>query len=378
MAENENGEEKTEQATDKKRKDARKKGQVLKSQDVAVVCSLFLTFFALRLSAPMAFEELGRFMTKYLSMAGEGIGDVQYIGKESFARSLIFDFAKTFIIAAGAVLAVSFVVAIAATGIQTKFLVSFESIKFKLDKLNPLNGIKKMFSLKGVFELFKSLLKMIVLIAVVYSEISSSLPEIIRLISLEPMSGVLYIAQSVFSIVMSIGMVFIAIAAADFLFQRYSYENDLKMTKQEVKDEFKQMEGDPKIKGKRRAIQQQMANQRMMQEVPGADVVIRNPTHFAVAVKYDAEKNSAPVVVAKGKDLAALRIADIAAEHDVPTVENVPLARGLYEKVDVGREIPPEFYQAAADVLWFVYKLKNKPLSKDIAPANNSSFPFNY
>lgn len=382
MAENENGEEKTEQATEKKRKDARKKGQVLKSQDVAVVCSLFLTFFVLRLSAPMAFEELGQCMTKYLSMAGNGIGDIAYIGKESFARSLITDLTKTFFITAGAVLAVSFVVAIAATGIQTKFLVSFENLKFKLDKLNPINGIKKMFSLKGVFELFKSLLKMTVLIAVVYGEISESLPQIVRLISLEPMSGVVYIAQSVFSLVMTIGMVFTAIAAADFLFQRYSYENDLKMTKQEVKDEFKQMEGDPKIKGKRRAIQQQMATQRMMQDVPGADVVIRNPTHFAVAIKYDPydpqKKNSAPVVVAKGKDMAALRIADIAAEHDVPTVENVPLARGLYEKIDVGREITPEFYQAAADVLWFVFKLKNKPLPKDLTSSQPSSFPFNY
>ena len=235
-----------------------------------------------------------------------------------------------------------------------------------------------MFSLKGLFELAKSLIKMLLLIVVVYNEIKDRLPEIARLMNVEPISGVVYIAETIFSIVMTLGMVFVAVAAVDFMFQRYSYENDLKMTKQEVKDEYKQMEGDPKIKGKRRAIQQQMANQRMMQAVPEADVIIRNPTHFAVALKYDPEKNSAPVVIAKGKDLAALRIADVAAEHDVPTVENVPLARGIYEKVDVGREIPAEFYQAAADVLWFVYNLKKKPVPKGILPENKSSAPFNY
>ncbi|MGN1106950.1 MAG: flagellar biosynthesis protein FlhB [Huintestinicola sp.] len=378
MAENENGEEKTEQPTAKKRRDARKKGQVLKSQDVSVVCSLFLSFFVLRITAPTIFTRLGDFMKKYFSMAGEGIGDVKYIGTESFAKGLIVDVSATFFTATGALLATAFLTAIISTGTQTRFLISFENLKFKLSKLNPMNGIKKMFSLKGLFELAKSLIKMILLIVVVYSEIKDRLPEIARLMNVEPISGVVYIAETIFSIVMTLGMVFVVVAAVDFMFQRYSFENDLKMTKQEVKDEYKQMEGDPKIKGKRRAIQQQMALQRMMQAVPEADVIIRNPTHFAVALKYDPEKNSAPVVLAKGKDLAALRIADIAAEHDVPTVENKPLARGIYEKVDVGREIPAEFYQAAADVLWFVYNLKKKPVPKGILPENKSSAPFNY
>lgn len=378
MAENENGEEKTEQPTAKKRQDARKKGQVLKSQDVSVVCSLFLSFFVLRITAPSIFSRLGDFMKKYFSMAGKGIGDVKYIGAEGFAKVLITDVAVVFFATTGALLATSFLTAIISTGVQTKFLISFENLKFKPEKLNPLNGIKKMFSLKGVFELAKSLVKMILLIVVVYNDIRNRLPEIIRLINVEPITGVVYIAETIFSIVMTLGMVFIVVAAVDFMFQRYSFENDLKMTKQEVKDEFKQMEGDPKIKGKRRAIQQQLATQRMMQAVPEADVIIRNPTHFAVALKYDPEKNSAPVVIAKGKDLAALRIADVAAEHDVPTVENVPLARGIYEKVDVGREIPAEFYQAAADVLWFVYNLKKKPVPKGILPENKSSAPFNY
>lgn len=378
MAENENGEEKTEQATEKKRRDARKKGQVLKSQDVSVVCSIFLSFFVIRIMASTVFSVLRDCMQKYFSRAGEGIGDIDFIGKESFLRGLVLDFSKYFFVITGVLLLVCFAVAIVSTGVQTKFLVSFENLKFKLDKLNPINGIKKMFSLKGLFELAKSLLKMIVLIAVVYGELSDRLPDIVRLMQNQPSSGLVYIAKTIFSIVMTLGLVFLAVAVIDYLFQWYSFENDLKMTKQEVKDEFKQMEGDPKVKGKRRAIQQQMANQRMMQEVPSADVVIRNPTHYAVAIKYDPKVNSAPVVVAKGKDMAALRIADTAEEHGVPSVENKPLARGLYEKVDVGREIPPEFYQDAADVLWFVYNLKKKPVPEGILPPSNNGTPYNY
>lgn len=362
MAENENGEEKTETATAKKRKDAREKGNVLKSQDISVVCSLFMTFLVLRVTAPLIYTSISQFMTKYVENAGSGMEGSLGMARESFIRGLILDSGKTFLIASGIIMAVSFIIAILSNGIQTQFLISFENLKFKIDKLNPVNGIKKMFSIKGVFELAKNLLKMIILAAVVYSQISKRLTEISRLMYIEPKSGVLYIAQSAFSIVMTIGGVFVAVAVVDFMFQRYQYENDLKMTKQEVKDEYKQMEGDPKIKSKRRAIQQQMANQRMMQEVPSADVIIRNPTHFAVAVKYDPAHHSAPVIVAKGKDMVALRIVDAGAEADVPSVENKPLARALFDNVEIGAEIPAEYYQGVADVLWFVYNLKNKPI----------------
>lgn len=376
MAENENGEEKTEQATSKKRKDARKKGQVLKSQDITIVCSLFVTFFILRIMAPMIFTELSNCIGHYCSIAGSGIGEMSVIGEDRFVRSLMVDLSKTYLISCGVLLAAALVISFIVTGIQTKFLVNFEQMKFNLGKMNPLNGIKRMFSLKGVFELAKSLLKMIILVAVVYNEIKSRLPEFTNLMFIEPQKGILYVAETVFSIVMTIGLVFVVVAVADFMFQRYTFENDLKMTKQEVKDEFKQMDGDPKVKGKRRAIQQQMAMQRMMQEVPSADVIIRNPTHFAVALKYDPEKSGAPIVLAKGKDMVALRIVDIAAEHDVPSVENKPLARSLYDSVEIGREIPEEFYGAVAEVLTFVYKLKNKSLPRKQKPAAGT--PFNY
>ncbi|MGN0665194.1 MAG: flagellar biosynthesis protein FlhB [Huintestinicola sp.] len=380
MAENENGEEKTEKATSKKRKDARKKGQVLKSQDVAAVVSIFIVFFVLRLTGKLTWNVLSDTMERYLSMAGKGIGSIEQVGPKSVYTSVMLDLTKTSAAAAGIVLAASTIVAIFATGIQTKFLITFERIKFKLSKLNPINGIKSKFSVKAMFEIGKSLLKMVVLVAVVYGQVKKRLPEFMRLMYMEPVEAVPYIAKSVFSIVMLVAGTFVAIAAVDFLYQRYSFEKDLMMTKQEVKEEFKQMEGDPHIKGKRRSIQQKMAYARMMQNVSEADVVIRNPTHFAVAIKYDSEKNTAPVVVAKGQDMAALRIVDIAAEHNVPSVENVPLARALYEKVEIEREIPPEFYHSVAEVLAFVYDLKKKqpPLGNRQPQSGAARTPFNY
>lgn len=380
MAENENGEEKTEEATEKKRRDARKKGQVLKSQDVAVVCSIFLTFFTLRMTAKLSYTELAACMTEFLSKAGNGLGNIETVGKESVFQGVLFNIAKTSAIAAGPVLMATFLVAIASTGIQTKFLVNFESLKFKLDKLNPMQGIKKMFSLRSVFELAKSLLKMIVLAAVVYGEIQSRMSDFARLLIMEPVQSVVYICSAIFSIVMKLAAVFVAIAAVDFLFQRRTFENDLKMTKQEVKDEYKQMEGDPKIKSKRRAIQQQLANSRMMSDVAGADVVVRNPTHYAVALKYDPETKNAPIVVAKGKDLLALRIVDTAAENDVPSVENIPLAHELYDKVDIGKEIPVELFESVAQVFIFVFNLKNKTqvVLDAIDKSNARNSPFSY
>ncbi len=191
---------------------------------------------------------------------------------------------------------------------------------------------------------------------------------------LDLISGLLYVAEAIFAICMKIAMVFVAVAAVDFLFQKYKWEKDMKMTKQEVKEEYKQMEGDPQIKGKRRQKQQQMAMSRMMQDVPSADVVIRNPTHFAVAVRYNETSDRAPVVVAKGADNMAFKIIEKAEENGVSVVENVPLARGLYKAVDVGREIPYDFYRAVAEVLAFVYDLKGKA-PNGMEPAKIVNYP---
>jgi flagellar biosynthetic protein FlhB len=362
--------EKTEKATPKKRKDERKHGHVLQSHDVVTCAFIIIVFFTIRICAPLMLTSIERSMSYWLTICGYGMeseNGTLIIDGAPFYMKLLGETAKTILLTEGPILLVSMAVTVIVTGAQTKWLFTRETMKFKLSKLNPIVGMKKFFSIKSLFEVAKNLIKMSIIVAIVYGQIKKRLPEFARLLDMDIQSGLVYLAKSVYNIIMLIGMVFVGIAAADYLFQRYTYEKDLKMTKQEVKEEFKNMEGDPKIKAKRRHIQMQMAMQRMMAAVPKADVVIKNPTHYAVAISYDPEKFNAPVVVAKGKDKVALRIIEIAAENDVITMENRPLARALYDNVEVDMQIPSEFYQSVAEVLAFVYGLKNKkpPIPKE-------------
>ena len=223
-----------------------------------------------------------------------------------------------------------------------------KALKPKFSRLNPLSGIKKLFSLQSIVGILKGLIEVIIISVVIYNEIRDRLPKFVMLIDTGVAAGVTYALVTIFDLVMLICIMLVFVAAADFLFQWWQFEKKLKMSKQEVKEEFKQMEGDPQIKSKIKQRQQQMATQRMMHDVPKADVVVRNPTHFAVALKYDQDKNNAPQVLAKGKDLIALRIVQIADENDVMTIENPPLARSLYN--------------AVAEVLTVVYREKHKTL----------------
>lgn len=359
MAENENGEEKTEMPTAKKLRDARKKGQVMKSQDVVSVVFLLITFAVLRISAKLTYKVIAESTEYWLLLCGAGIGTDNTVDGDLVYRTMIIRMMKTIAVSCLPVMLVSMVATIVATGAQTRFLISAESIKFKLSKLNPIEGIKKMFSGKALFELAKSLLKFIVIAAVVYAYIKDKMGEVARTMDMEPAQGVAFIAQSVYDIVMRIGVIFIAIAAIDFFYQRYSFTNDMKMTKQEVKDEYKETEGNPTIKGKRKQKQYELHNL-MMQDVKGADVVVRNPTHFAVALKYDPDVRDAPFVVAKGADRVAARIIAEAERNKVTVVENIPLARALYEKAELNDEIPYDFYHDVAEVLNFVYELENR------------------
>ena len=353
--------EKTEKATPHKRREQRKEGNVMQSKDVVTAAFILLVFFVLRLMARLMYRTVQGSMTYWLTLSGGGMGgNGTLIDGMGVSQKLIIEMGKVVIFTAGPILLVSILVPVIVTGIQTKFIFSKKSIQFKIEKLNPFKGIQKMFSLSSVFELAKSIVKLVILIAVVYGEIKKRVPDFARLLRLDISSGLLYIAETIFAICMKIAAVFVAVAAVDFLFQKYKWEKDMKMTKQEVKEEYKQMEGDPQIKSKRRQKQQQMAMSRMMQDVPQADVVIRNPTHFAVAIRYDEEKDRAPVVVAKGADNLAFRIIDKAEESGVTVVENVPLARGLYKSVDLGREIPYSFYHTVAEVLAFVYDMNGK------------------
>jgi flagellar biosynthetic protein FlhB len=352
------GGERTERATGHKRQEERRKGHVMKSQDVVTAVFILVTFVILRFTVRLMLSQSQELLTEWIGFAGQGFGENQTIDGRQPHFKIFIDLTRTILISAGATLISTIFVSILVNGIQTRFLFTTQKLKFKLNKLNPFKGMQKFFNVNAIFEQFKSLLKMAVLVVIVFIEVRSRLPEFVSLYDVEVQTALLIFGDIVFSIAIKIGIAFVVIAVIDYFWQRYRFEEDMKMTKQEVKEEYKNMEGDPKIKSKRRSIQQRLAIKRMMQAVPEADVIIRNPTHFAVAVKYDEKNNNAPIVIAKGQDRVALRIIEIAEKAGVMLIENKPLARVLYANVDIDREIPADLYQAVAEVLAFVFKLK--------------------
>ena len=349
--------EKTEKATPKRRQDERKKGNVFQSREIGVVFSLLVSFYGLKLLAPYILRALEWSIRNYFYQAAT----VDEIITSDAIRYFIQG-CGVFAVAAMPLLLVCGAVSVIATLAQTRGLFTMKSAAPKFSRLNPIEGIKKMFSMRGVVELLKSLAKIIVLGYIIWLQFRDEFWAFPRLMDMEPLQGMAFTANIVLEIAKSAAIVMAFVAAADYFYQWWDYEKNLRMSKQELKEEYKQTEGDPQVKGKIRERQQAQARQRMMQKVPGADVVIRNPTHFAVALKYDPQRSSAPVVVAKGADSLALRIVAVAQENGVFITENKPLARGLYEAVDLDREIPDRFYQPVAEVLAFVYRLKKKDL----------------
>ncbi len=353
-------EEKTEKATPKKRTDQRKEGNIFQSKEIIIAFSLIVTFFAFRLLYSIIKETLADFMEAFFSLIG-----TQKTLEISDTSKFYIDGCIAFVKAAMPMLLIAGASAIIATIAQTKGLVSFKSIKPKFSRMNPLNGLKNMVSLKGMVELLKSILKIILLFYIIYSCLKgeiNTLPKMFDM-SVEEVAGAL--GKILWGIITKVTIAYAFVAGFDYLYQRWSYEKNLRMTKQEVKEEYKMTEGDPKIKGQIKQKQQAMARRRMMQAVPEADVVIRNPTHFAVALKYDSKKCNAPVVIAKGVDSLALKIVEIAQQNNIVIMENRPLARALYSEVDLDREIPAEFYNPVAEVLAYVYSLKEKDLKKN-------------
>lgn len=243
---------------------------------------------------------------------------------------------------------------------QVGFLFTTETLGMKFSRISPLNGFKRIFSSRALVELLKALLKVTIVSLVAFSYIKGEVLNIMNLMHLELRSAAVYIATVSLNMAIRVCVALIIIGVLDYIYQWWEYEKSLRMTKQEVKEEYKQLEGNPEIKSKIKQKQRQISMRRMLQDVPKADVVITNPTHFAVAVKYDAKLSDAPVVVAKGQDFIAQRIKEVAKESNVEIVENRPLARSLYETVEIGAAIPPELYQAVAEVLAFVYSLKEK------------------
>lgn len=344
--------EKTEKATPKKKQDARKKGQVAKSTDLTNAIVLLFTFSFLLFYGEYAANRL-------LQLVRKGLSDLLLwnVTEDSIPLLFIHLFKESVIIAAP-IIFVPFFAAFATNLSQVGFLISGESMKFDLKKLDPIQGAKKIFSLRSVVELIKSLLKVGAFAIVAGLLLWQQRGNILKLSEMEMLSVVSYLASLLMKIGLTLSAVYLVIAVADLVYQRFDHAKQLRMSKQDIKDEHKKTEGDPLIKHKIKEKQRQMATARMMQDVPKAQVVVTNPTHFAVAIAYDAGKMKVPMVVAKGTDYMALKIKEVAKEHKVVIMENKPLARALYASVEIGQEIPEELFKAVAEVLAYVYRIK--------------------
>lgn len=349
--------EKTEEPTAKKLEDARKKGQVMRSTEVVTAATLLAFFFMLKIFVGFIGN---RFMTSFR----QTIGFISDYTSEPFtlntARTIIRGSFWNIIVAAFPIMIVGLVVTIVAIVFQVKWKVTAEPLKPKFDKFNPVTGMKRLFSKDKIMDLFKSIAKVVILAYVVYSYLKNQWPLIYKMYSYTLPQAIAVIGDTVINVGIRISALFAVIAMFDLFYQKWKYHQDMMMSKQEVKDEYKNSEGDPKVKSQQKQRMQQASQRRMMQDLPNADVVITNPTHLAVAIKYDKDTNEAPVVVAKGADYLAQKIKDRARENAIEIIENKPLARMLYHNVEIGAEIPPELYQMVAEVLAYVYSLTGR------------------
>lgn len=352
------GGEKTEPATSKKLQDARNEGQVAKSQELNYAISLIALFIILKIFISYIGENLFyNFAANYKKIPDfidESIGGMSV----RLATLVINNTILTILKILAPVLVIGFLVALLSNILQVGWKVTTKPMKPKFSKLNPLNGFKRIFSKDSMFELVKSIAKIGLILYVAYSAISDHQDELFLLYDIPLLQVILLVGDIVISAGLNISLVYMLVGIADWFYQKHKFKEDMKMTKQEVKDEYKNTEGNPEIKGRQRSKMREASQRRMMQELPNADVVITNPTHYAVAIRYDASQFSAPIVVAKGENYLAMKIREAAKEHQIEIVENKPLARMLYANVDVGQEVPPELYQAVAEVLAFVYSLR--------------------
>ena len=354
------GGEKTEEPTTKKLEDARKEGQVAKSKEIGNAFGILALFVTLQ----VYLGSMGTSFIEGFNAVYNQIPDVikMYNGELPTAaiitliRSMMFRL--LFIILP--IFLIAFAVAFICDVVQVQWKPTAKPMQPKFSKLNPLKGIKRIFSANSLVELLKSALKLVVIGYVVYSYLEGRLGQIYILYDISLNRAIAMIGEIVIDLGIRIAAVYMVIAFLDFAYQKYKFKQDMKMTKQEVKDEYKNQEGDPQIKGKQKQRMREASMRRMMQQLPEADVVITNPTHYAVAIKYDPDKYDAPYVLAKGEDYLAQKIKEVARENDIEIVENKPLARMLYANVDIGGLVPPELYQAVAEVLAFVYHLKGK------------------
>lgn len=345
--------EKTEEATPKRKEEARKKGQVAKSSEINSAFIILAAFFTLKVVGPYTYEELSGLFNFVYSQFSTADFTINYIYMLFISLSIIF--AKAALPVMVSILVISLII----NFLQVGFNFTFEPLMPQFDRINPISGFSRLFSKRSLVELLKSILKILIVGYFIYRFISKEVMDVPRLISSDPADSLHTVAAMTFDLTLQIGAVMLVLAGLDYFYQWWDHNQSIKMSKEEVKQEYKQTEGNPQIKGKIKERQRAMAMQRMMQEVPKADVIVTNPTHFAVALKYETGM-SAPTVIAKGQDLIAMRIKEIALENRVAIVENKPLARSLYASVDIGDLVPPELYQAVAEVLAYVFRLKKR------------------
>ncbi|WP_066507355.1 flagellar biosynthesis protein FlhB [Abyssisolibacter fermentans] len=349
-------EEKTEKPTPKKLSDARKKGQVFKSRELNSVVILAVLFVTLN----MCSKSIGDILQRFSKLIFE-----DYILEKNALA--VDDIRKLFLMVimvigrtVGPLLAVAFIMGLIVNYLQVGFLFTFEPLKPKLSRINPLEGFKRILSVKSIVELIKANVKIFLVGYVVFKYVKGEIVNLYKICDMSINNIINYIGSITFGLAIRAVGVLLILAVLDYIYQKWDYHKNLKMTKQEIKEENKQMEGNPQIKSKIKEKQRQIAMRRMMQDVPKADVIITNPTHFAIAIKYDKTMYDAPYVLAKGKDLVAQKIKEVAGDNSIPLVENRPLARSLYKSVEIGQIIPEDLYHAVAEVLAYVYSLKQQ------------------
>jgi flagellar biosynthetic protein FlhB len=349
---------KTEEPSERKLGEARGKGQVWNSREVGHWFMFFgivmiLAFLGTNVSegilrAALPFLE----KTEQISLDPGNLGRVLMDTSWEVAKPLLFP------------IAILAIVGVLPTVLQSGFLVATETIKPKLSKLNPLAGLKRLFSVQNILETGKSLIKLAVIGSIIVWIMKPELARVDQLVGLELIDAVVELKDQTIKLLVAVLAIMLVLAAADVAYQRYTYFKNMRMTKQDVKEEHKQAEGDPQVKARLRMIRMERSRRRMMAAVPKATVVVTNPTHYAVALLYEPDKMAAPKLVAKGVDLVAMRIRELAEENDVPIVENPPVARSLFATVDLDEVVPPEHYKVVAEIISFVFKLKRKALPR--------------
>ena len=348
--------EKTEKATPKKRRDTRQKGQVFKSIELVTAFSLIVMIAALSVFGKTIIDNIKQMEVAFFSPGAS----IPAVMNASTVSPFLMKALIQFLLIMAPVLMAALLAALVFNYLQVGFLFSTKAMAPKFERVSIIAGFKRIFSKRTLVDLLKSILKITILGVVGYNEFAARMNDMPTLMWDSLPTSIQATVDILVAVAFKLGIALAILAPFDFLYQWWKHEKDLMMTKQEVRDEYKLTEGDPQIKGKIRQKQRQISARRMMQAVPEADVVITNPTHYAIALSYDDKKHSAPVILAKGKDFIAKKIREKAAEYHIEIVENKPLAQYLYFFCEVGDEVPEDMYQAVAEILAYVYKLKNK------------------